>query len=144
MVENKDRVYYMSESTEKQCHAFARKQLHSAGILIGKFTHSKKFHLSITSLPILAQFATYKVWLTAPGELTFLYKNNINKSHIAKLADSMPVNVGVVVCSESNEPIGFGVSAKSTLDSGRSSPHATIIIHQADVGEYLRGQDTLM
>lgn len=38
---------------------------------------------------------------------------------------------------------GFGVAAKSTAECRHADPMAIIAFHQADVGEYLRSEDTL-
>ncbi len=38
---------------------------------------------------------------------------------------------------------GFGVVAKSTADCRRADPSAVVAFHQADIGEYLRSEDTL-
>jgi len=43
----------------------------------------------------------------------------------------------------SDIPIGFGTTAKSTTDARKTDPTAIIVYHQADVGEYLRDEDTL-
>lgn len=44
----------------------------------------------------------------------------------------------------SDIPIGFGVAARSTADCRHADPLATIAFHQADVGEYIRSEDTLV
>ena len=44
----------------------------------------------------------------------------------------------------SDIPIGFGVVARSTADCRHADPLATIAFHQADVGEYIRSEDTLV
>lgn len=38
---------------------------------------------------------------------------------------------------------GFGVTARSTMDMKKLQPTDIIVFHQADVGEYLRAEDTL-
>uniref|UniRef100_A0A8C6Z3E6 Nucleolar pre-rRNA processing protein NIP7 n=1 Tax=Nothoprocta perdicaria TaxID=30464 RepID=A0A8C6Z3E6_NOTPE len=38
---------------------------------------------------------------------------------------------------------GFGVAAKSTQDCRKVDPMAIVVFHQADVGEYVRSEDTL-
>ena len=52
-------------------------------------------------------------------------------------------HAGVVVLSMSNTPLGFGVTARSTVDTRKQDPTSIIVFHQADVGEYLRDEDTL-
>lgn len=38
---------------------------------------------------------------------------------------------------------GFGVAAKSTLECRKADPGTLVAFHQADIGEYLRSEDTL-
>jgi 60S ribosome subunit biogenesis protein NIP7 len=38
---------------------------------------------------------------------------------------------------------GFGVSAKSTAEARRLDPTGVVTFRQADIGEYLREEDTL-
>lgn len=40
-------------------------------------------------------------------------------------------------------PLGFGVSAKSTNECRTLEPSGIVVLHQADVGEYLRAEDEL-
>jgi len=40
-------------------------------------------------------------------------------------------------------PQGFGVAARSTVECRKLDPTAIVAFHQADVGEYLRAEDTL-
>ena len=42
-----------------------------------------------------------------------------------------------------NLPQGFGVAAKSTADCRHCDPMTIICFHQADIGEYIRSEDTL-
>jgi ribosome biogenesis protein Nip4 len=57
----KDRVYYVSESSMRLGVSVARTNLISLGTCFGKFSKSGKFKLHITSLDYLAQYAKYKV-----------------------------------------------------------------------------------
>lgn len=139
----KNRVYYMSNEVERIAHPVARKKLLGAGLLVGRFTHHGHFHIRITALPLLAMYAQYKIWLTPAAELSFLYKNDVMRSHIARMSDGIPENAGVVVFSADGQPIGFGVSTKAGVDAIRSDPGSKVVIHQGDVGEYLRDQDTM-
>lgn len=38
---------------------------------------------------------------------------------------------------------GFGVTARSTIDTRKLDPAGIIVFHQADVGEFLRDEDTM-
>lgn len=50
---------------------------------------------------------------------------------------------GVVVFSMSDVPLGFGIAAKSTQDCRKLDPNGIVVLHQADIGEYLRMEDEL-
>ena len=39
---------------------------------------------------------------------------------------------------------GFGVAAKATSECRHAEPMAIVCFHQADVGEYIRAEDTLL
>jgi 60S ribosome subunit biogenesis protein NIP7 len=67
-----DRVYYVSEQMMLLASNFERKKVMSMGTKFGKFTHSGKFHLHVTCMDYVAQFALYKVWLKPSAEMTFL------------------------------------------------------------------------
>ena len=41
-------------------------------------------------------------------------------------------------------PLGFGVTARSTSDCRKLDPTGIVVFHQADIGEYLRGEETLL
>lgn len=38
---------------------------------------------------------------------------------------------------------GFGVTAKATLDIRRANPTSIVAYNQADIGEYIRHEETL-
>jgi hypothetical protein len=57
----KDRVYYVSESSMRLGISVARSNLVSLGTCFGKFSKSGKFKLHITALDYVAQYAKYKV-----------------------------------------------------------------------------------
>ncbi|XP_011627453.1 60S ribosome subunit biogenesis protein NIP7 homolog isoform X2 [Amborella trichopoda] len=40
-------------------------------------------------------------------------------------------------------PLGFGIAAKSTQDCRKLDPNGIVVLHQADIGEYLRMEDDL-
>ncbi|GAA5795678.1 ribosome biosynthesis protein nip7 [Helicostylum pulchrum] len=120
-----------------------RDQLGSVGVCFGKFTKSGKFTLHITALDHLAQYAQHKIWIKPNGEMPFLYGNHIVKAHLGRITDDTPEHTGAVIFSMSDAPLGFGVTARSTMDMKRLQPTDIIVFHQADVGEYLRAEDTL-
>lgn len=141
---HKGRVYYVSELLMKKATNFSRKDIVSFGSCIGKMTHNKDFRLVITCLDYLAPYAKYKVWVKPSAEQKFLYGHHISKAGVSRVSDDMPKNSGVVVYSQNDLPLGFGVAVKSTTDCRHADPLVTIVIHQADIGEYIRDEDALV
>lgn len=105
-----------------------------------------------------------------PGsEQSFLYGNHVLKSGLGRITENTAQYQGVVVYSMADVPLvspappaaghgswgaetslcslflpqGFGVAAKSTQDCRKVDPMAIVVFHQADVGEYVRSEDTL-
>lgn len=140
----KDRVYYASEALYKKSTNVAREKLHSVGICLGKFTKSGKFRLQITALDVLAQYCRYRVWIKASAEQSFVYGNHILKAHVARMSEDAPEHEGIVVFSASEVPLGFATTAKSSAEFARMDPTGIVAFHQADIGEYLRAEDTLI
>ncbi|KAJ1910681.1 ribosome biosynthesis protein nip7 [Tieghemiomyces parasiticus] len=138
-----DRVYYVSEVTMKRAIAVGHDHLLSLGTCFGKFTKTGQFRLHITALDHLAQYTRYKVWVKPNGEMPFLYGNHVVKAHIGRITEDTPQHQGVVVYNMADSPIGFGTTARSTAEMRKLDPTAIIVFHQADVGEYLRSEDTL-
>jgi 60S ribosome subunit biogenesis protein NIP7 len=81
----------------------------------------------------------YKVWLKPSAEMSFLYGNNVIKSGLARITESTPQYAGVVVYNLADIPLGFGVAAQTTEACKELDPTANVVLHQADVGEFLRG-----
>jgi len=90
----------------------ARENLMSIGTCFGKFTKSGKFHLHITCLDYVSQYAKFKVWVKPGAEMSFLYGNNVTKAGLSKITDGVPQYGGVVVYSMSDVPLGFGIAAQ--------------------------------
>ncbi|KAK4561642.1 ribosome biosynthesis protein nip7 [Recurvomyces mirabilis] len=139
----KDRVYYVRESLANLATSIARDNLLSLGTCLGKFTKTGKFRLHITALDVLAPHARYKVWVKANGEMPFLYGGHVVKAHVGRWSEDVPEHQGVVVMSMNDTPLGFGVTARSTAEARRLDPTGIVTFRQADVGEYLREEDTL-
>lgn len=107
-----------------------------------------------------------------PGsEQSFLYGNHVLKSSLGRITENTAQYQGVVVYSMADVPLvsgqrsscasrggewgktlpltspsppqGFGVAAKSTQECRKVDPMAIVVFHQADVGEYVRNEDTL-
>lgn len=107
--------------------------------------------------------------------MPFLYGNHVLKAHLGRITEDTPEHQGVVVFSMSDVPLvlllclavhpcrsilfqGFGVTARSTVDTRKLDPTAILVFHQAyvlidrffrhlayalstrDIGEYLRDE----
>ncbi|KAM8956257.1 60S ribosome subunit biogenesis protein NIP7 homolog isoform 2-T2 [Lycaon pictus] len=118
-------------------------KLVSLGTCFGKFTKSHRFRLHITALDYLAPYAKYKVWIKPGAEQSFLYGNHVLKSGLGRITENTCQYQGVVVYSMADVPLGFGVAAKSTQDCRKVDPMAIVVFHQADIGEYVRHEETL-
>ena len=115
----------------KMATNFGREQLLSLGTCVGRFTKTEKFHLSITFLDYLAQYAKvsapgqhfqttlrshwliplhrilqYKVWVKPNSEMSFLYGNNVVKSGLGRMTEGIPQYAGVIVYSMTDLPLG--------------------------------------
>ncbi|CAM9202208.1 unnamed protein product [Discosporangium mesarthrocarpum] len=141
---HKDRVYYVSERLMRQATSVSRDNLLSLGTCFGKFTKSGKFRLHITALDYIAQYAKYKVWVKPSAEMSFLYGNHVQKSGLGRITEATPKYAGVAVYSMSDVPLGFGVAAQPTEYCKDLDPTGVVVLHQADVGEYLRVEDDLL
>ena len=51
---------------------------------------------------------------------------------------------GVVVYNMNDLPLGFGVAARSTAECRHADPLTVVCFQQADIGEYIRAEDTLI
>jgi ribosome biogenesis protein Nip4 len=71
----KDKVYYVSESSMRLGISVARPNVVSLGTCFGKFSKSGKFKLHITALDYIAQYAKYKVHVICIFLLSFLSAN---------------------------------------------------------------------
>lgn len=139
----KDRVYYVSESLIKASQSLPSDTVLSLGTCIGKFTKSKNFKLLITALDVIGKYALYKVWVKPSSEMQFLYGNNVPKSGLGRITDEVPQYGGVVVLSMNDVPLGFGVAAQSTAQCKELEPTGNVVLHQGDIGEYLRTEDDI-
>lgn len=83
------------------------------------------------------------MWLKPSAEQQFLYGHNVMKSGIGRISESTQKYSGVVVYSMNDLPLGFGTAAKSTSECRHADPGAIVCFHQADIGEYIRSEDTL-
>eukprot|EP00588_Corethron_pennatum_P009423 CAMPEP_0194265428 /NCGR_PEP_ID=MMETSP0169-20130528/677_1 /TAXON_ID=218684 /ORGANISM="Corethron pennatum, Strain L29A3" /LENGTH=191 /DNA_ID=CAMNT_0039005893 /DNA_START=46 /DNA_END=621 /DNA_ORIENTATION=- len=144
---HRDRVYYSSESVMRTSAGVSREELLSLGTCFGKFSKSgKKFRLHITALDHISQYAKHKVWVKPSAEMSFLYGNNVTKSGLARITENTPQYGGVVVYGTANGtdlPLGFGVAAQGTERCRELDAGSNVVLHQADIGEYLRVEDDM-
>lgn len=163
-----DRVYYVLLSVANLATSVARDKLLSVGtclgrlpfcpspgcqtlsrlplltfLRVGKFTKTGKFRLHITALPVIAEHARYKIWVRPNGVMPFLYGGNILKAHVGRYSEDCPEHQGIVVVTMDDIPIGFGVTARGTVEARRVEPTAIVCFRQADCGEYLRDESSL-
>ncbi|KAG9132141.1 hypothetical protein Leryth_022622 [Lithospermum erythrorhizon] len=75
--------------------------------------------------------------------MSFLYGNHVLKGGLGRITENIKENDGVVVFSMSDVALGFGVAAKSTADCRKMDPNGNVVLHQSDIGEYLRMEDDL-
>ena len=112
---HKQKVYYASALLVKLASNVGKDELGAFGTCFGKFTQGGKFRLQVTCLDYLSKFAKFKVWVKPTGEQSFIYGNHVLKTHLARMTENTPVNAGVVVFSMTDVPLGFGVTAKTTI-----------------------------
>ena len=134
---NKQTVFLVPEHLMRLATNVARDALVSAGTTIGRFTKGGSFRLAVTCLDLLAKHSKHRVWIKPSSEMSFLYGNHIVKEGVARMTP-MDTYDGVCVYNLAGTPLGFGIAAHPSeyadaLDSG-----ANVVLHQADVGEYLR------
>jgi 60S ribosome subunit biogenesis protein NIP7 len=135
----KNRCYYISESLMKAALSIPRDNLLHAGTCLGKFTASGKFRLHVTALDHVAPYAIHKVWVKPSAEMSFLYGHHVTKNGLARMTEGTPQYAGVIVFNMADIPLGFGVAAHSTEHCQQLDPLGNVVLHQADIGEYLRG-----
>ncbi len=137
------RVYYVRATIANLATSVSRDALLSLGTCLGKFTKTGVFRLHITALDIIAPHSRYKIWVKSNGEMPLLYGGNVVKANVGRWAEDCPEHQGVVLYNMGDTPLGFGVSAQSTIRARKSGPTDIVVFRQGDVGEYLREEDTL-
>mmetsp|Transcript_4384 Transcript_4384/g.5084 ORF Transcript_4384/g.5084 Transcript_4384/m.5084 type:complete len:181 (+) Transcript_4384:133-675(+) len=140
---HKQRVYYLSETQLRHASSFNKEKLMSFGTMFGKFTKSGKFRLTIHCLNFIAKYAKYKVWVKANSEMSFLYGHHITKVGLGRITENTPQYAGVVVYNMNGIPLGFGIASQSTELCAKVEPTAIVVLHQADIGEYLRDEQEM-
>lgn len=59
------------------------------------------------------------------------------------MTEATPKHAGLVVFNMNNIPLGFGIAAQTTEYTHSLEATANVVLHQADIGEYLRIEDTM-
>lgn len=84
---------------------------------------------------ILISFAFFddslQVWIKPNGEMPYLYGNHVVKAHLGRITEDTPEHQGVVIFNMSDVPLGFGVTAKSSVDSRKLDPTGILVYNQA-------------
>ena len=65
------------------------------------------------------------------------------KAHVGRWSEDCPEHQGVLVLGMDDTPLGFGVTARSAAEGRRLEPTGVAVFRQADVGEYLREEESL-
>lgn len=97
------------------------------------------FHFFSNVYLFLFLFSQYKVWVKPSAEMSFLYGNHITKNGLARMTEDTPQYAGVVVYNMADIALGFGVAAQNTLHCQSLEPTGNVVLHQSDIGDYLRG-----
>lgn len=137
---NNMRVFLTTEDLQKKSSQIKKKQLISIGTVLGKFTKTGHFKITITGMRELSKYGLHKVWLQENGENNFLYGNNALKNHIHKISDNIPINGGVFVYNKNNTLLGFGLMAVNQHSYQKAKSGDIIVLCQADNGEYIRNE----
>ena len=135
-------MFYLSEEMVRKASCISRKQLMVLGTKFGRFTHKRNFRLHISCLDYLNQLALYKVWIKPSAGDEFSVRKSRHKGRYRTFVRGVPQYGGVIVNNMAGTPLGFGVAAQSTEFTQEMNPTAFAILHQADVGEYLRDEAT--
>eukprot|EP00746_Dinoflagellata_sp_MGD_P134361 gnl/MRDRNA2_/MRDRNA2_68194_c0_seq2.p1 gnl/MRDRNA2_/MRDRNA2_68194_c0~~gnl/MRDRNA2_/MRDRNA2_68194_c0_seq2.p1 ORF type:complete len:742 (-),score=130.05 gnl/MRDRNA2_/MRDRNA2_68194_c0_seq2:85-2283(-) len=141
---HKQRVYYMSEKVLATAEQIPTDSFMSAGVCLGKFIHGNEFRLQVTALDFLLRLTNYRVWLKPSGERHFTYGNHVVKADLWRISEDVPKNIGVIVMNQNDVPLGFGILAKSMMETRNISAQAIVVYHQADIGQYLRNETALV
>ena len=136
--------HLLSERVARKATNIPRRQLLALGVRMGHFTHKKKaFQIDVTCLDLLSPLALHKVWIKSSAEMSFLYGHHISKQHVSRVTSDIPHYGGVIVYNTHDTPLGFGLLSQPQEKFRMLGPSDQVILHQADIGEYLRDEDEL-
>ncbi|KAG0419603.1 60S ribosome subunit biogenesis protein NIP7 like protein [Dictyocoela roeselum] len=137
-------VLLISTDIYKKTSNIAKKNLKSAGTIVGRFTRSHKFKIIATFLDYLAKNALNKVYVKNSAEMNVLYGNNVIKAHLLKIPENLNANAPVVIFNQNDVPLGFGITSRSSASLSRAERNTLAIIVQSDNGEYLRNESKMI
>lgn len=140
---HKGRVWYMPKKVAQLASCVAKKNLMGIGVLLAKVTHAGHMRIQITALDYIAQYAVFKVWVKPNQEQSFMYGNNITRTGLGRITEDTPQYAGVCVYNMADVPLGFGVSAQSTLQCRKCEMNTNVLFHEADIGSFLRDEARL-
>ena len=86
----------------------------------------------------------FKFWVKPNQEQAFLYGNNVSRAGLGRITEGTNKHQGVVVMNMADVPIGFGVTARSTLECRKLENAQVALFHEADVGEYVRREEQIV
>lgn len=76
-----------------------------------------------------SMITSLQVWVKPSAEMSYLYGNHVLKSGVARITEGLAPNVGVVVYSMADIPLGFGVAVKGTAEVRSLDPSSLVALH---------------
>ncbi|KEG09680.1 RNA-binding protein [Trypanosoma grayi] len=140
---HRSRVWHMPQRLARLASCVAKSNLMGIGVLVAKVTHNGHMRIQVTALDYIAQYALFKVWVKPNQEQKFLYGGHVTRAGLGRITEATPKYQKVAVFSMGDVPLGFGVAALGTLECRKCEMNATVLFHEADVGEYLRNEAKL-
>lgn len=138
-----NRIWYMPKSLARLASCVAKDNLMGIGTMIAKVTHGGHMRIQITALELIAQYAPFKLWVKPNQEQSFMYGNNVTRAGLGRITEDTPQYQGVAVFTMADVPLGFGVTAQSTLQCRKCEMNSAVLFHESDIGEYLRDEARL-
>eukprot|EP00923_Selenidium_pygospionis_P050994 GHVN01088456.1.p1 GENE.GHVN01088456.1~~GHVN01088456.1.p1 ORF type:complete len:177 (-),score=17.91 GHVN01088456.1:335-865(-) len=136
-------VYCVSVEVRKAAKNVPSKSLKYLGLLVGRFTKSGKFRVSITISSKLAKLVDTPLILYQKAEMNFCYGHDVVKGNIVNTEIEVKQNQGKIVVNDEGSVLGFGVLIKTTGNIESALPIEKIVLNQQDVGLYIRAEDSL-
>lgn len=83
------------------------------------------------------------MWIKPGAEHSLLYGNLVVNSGLGGITVNTSQYQEILVYSMADIPLGFEVAVKSTQDCRKVDPMAIVVVHLADIGEYVWHEETL-